>query len=93
MLPTNHHLERTVYGFIRHPETAEVVAWAADGYVFDIESRKTKMFALRGATLSSLAGECLNIHFANVNGGNAKIGASKDETEAFARFEKLMKAD
>jgi hypothetical protein len=79
-----------LYGFVRHPETNETFGWAQDGFVFDIETRKRKMFALRGSDLYSLNGESLDLHLKNTEGGDLRMAGGGNQPVALAKFQELL---
>ncbi len=81
-----------MYGFVRDPETNDIFGWAQDGFVFDIETRRRKIFALRGSDLYSLSGEFLNLHLENTDGSGLRMGGGGNRPEALATFRKLLDA-
>jgi len=80
-----------VYGFVRDPETNEIFGWAEDGFVFDIETRRRKIFALRGSDLYSLNDEFLNLHLGNSDGSDLRM-SDVSRPEVLAKLRKLLDA-
>src|SRR5260370_28811928 len=79
-----------MYGFVRDPETNDIFGWAQDGFAFDIETRRRKIFALRGSDLYLLSGEFLNLHLENTDGSGLPMGRGGNRPEAPTNVPKLL---
>jgi hypothetical protein len=76
-------------GFIWDHKSSNQIAWIENGAdVFSVATKR-KFATVRGSDLYSLAGEFLGVHLENIDGGNADIAGTGNDSEALTRFKKL----